>query len=279
MMVGVMEPPAPALAGLGFSVSHQRVELDIDFATKSLRGKTEIVIIPHYKDLKKIRLNCRQCSLKRLNINGRPPTLSYTEPYSRFRIHPTAGAHQHHMLRQRLAPQLKEPPEEELVVNLPKSIRIEETDPFPLDTHSLRINEAQKRDSADTTSIAVTSATRMDDQVSRYKPLTVYIEFAISRLRDGLQFVGLEEGDPRYPHAYTKNSSFPGSACCLFPCVDDLTTRCTWEITIKCPRTLGDAVSHLINASNRQDYQPPIGPGDDRKDAMMVDEGFAQDLS
>ncbi|KAI9784806.1 MAG: hypothetical protein M1839_001536 [Geoglossum umbratile] len=274
-----MEPPAPALAGLGFSVSHQKVELDIDFAAKSLRGKTEIMILPHYKELKKIRLNCRQCSLKRLNINGRPPTLLYSEPYSRFRIHPTAGVHQHHMLRQRLAPQLKEPPEEELVVNLPKSVRIEETDLFALDTQSSRINGVQKRDSGDALSVAVTPSARMDDQASRYKPLMVYIEFTVSKVRDGLQFIGLEEGDPRYPHAYTKNSSFPGSACCLFPCVDDLTTRCTWEITIKCPRTLGDAVSHLVNAGNKQDHQPSISLGDDREDVMMADEGFAQDLS
>src|SRR5437773_1793898 len=120
-MVGVMEPPAPTPPGLGFSVLHQKVELDIDFTTKSLRGKTEILISPHYKELKKIRLNCRQCSLKRLNINGRPPNLLYNEPYSRFKIHPTASVHQHHMLRQKLAPQLRKPQEKEQVVNLPKS--------------------------------------------------------------------------------------------------------------------------------------------------------------
>ncbi|KAI9866635.1 MAG: hypothetical protein M1813_001187 [Trichoglossum hirsutum] len=281
-MVGVMEPPPPMPPGLGFSVLHQKVELDVDFATKSLKGKTEILISPHYKDLKKIRLNCRQCSLKRLNINGRPPTLLYNEPYSKFKIHPTASVHQHHMLRQKLAPQLREPPEEELVVNLPKSVRIEEIDLFAMDVGNVlasRVNGVAKRDSGDATSVAATPASRVDDQAGRFKPLTVYIEFAISRVRDGLHFIGLDEGDPRYPHAYTKNFSFPGSACCLFPCVDDLSTRCTWEITIKCPRTLGDAVSHLVNGSNRRDQESGVGLDNGHGDGMMLNEGSTQDSS
>ncbi|KAH0539098.1 hypothetical protein FGG08_004336 [Glutinoglossum americanum] len=274
-----MEQPAPTLPGLGFSVLHQKVELDIDLASKSLKGKTEILISPHYRELKKIRLNCRQCSLKRLNINGRAPTLSYHEPYSKARIHPTANVHQHHMLRQKLAPQLREPPEEELVLTLPKSVRIEEVDLFAVDAGhilSSRVNGVAKRDSGDAASVAATPAPRMDDQAGKFKPLTVYIEFAISKIRDGLHFVGSEEGDQRYPHAFTRNFSFPGSACCLFPCVDDFSTRCTWEITIKCPRTLGDAVSHLANGPDQQSLG---GLSNGHVDGLMPDEGFAQDMS
>ena len=58
-MPGIVELPTKKPT-LGFSVAHQKVDLEIDFASKSLNGKTEITIHPHQKDLKFIRLNFRQ---------------------------------------------------------------------------------------------------------------------------------------------------------------------------------------------------------------------------
>ena len=58
-----------------------------------------------------------------------------------------------------------------------------------------------------------------------------------------MQFVGWEDGDLRYCHAYTTNSLSPGVACCLFPCTDNVNARCTWDISIKCNKTVGDAFS------------------------------------
>ncbi|KAI9842282.1 MAG: hypothetical protein M1837_007352 [Sclerophora amabilis] len=247
-MVGLAEAAAPQPPGLGFSVSHQKVELEVDFATRSLKGTTEITINPHHKELKSLRLNCRQCVLKRLNINGRGPTVKYQEPYARFKIHPEATVHQYHQLRQRLSPALKEPPEEELLVNLPKSVHIEELDPLSSEAQSTSLPRAGGSaavEAGDTTSLPYAATPRSAEQRgSRFTALTLHVEYTIDIVRDGFHFVGCEEDDPRYPHAYTRNSMFPGSACCLFPCVDDLSSRCTWEISIKCPRTLGDALRH-----------------------------------
>ncbi|KAI9813372.1 MAG: hypothetical protein M1832_006330 [Thelocarpon impressellum] len=182
-MVGLPELPASQPPGLGFSVSHQKVELEIDFRTRTLRGRTEITINPHYKELKTIRLNCRQCVLTRLNINGRGAVLKYQEPYSRFRIHSQAGVHQHHQLRQKLAPQLKEPPEEELLVHLPKAVRIEELNPFSFE--SIKVGGIARRDTGDAAVTPATPAAKgTEDLGSRFTPITMNIEFRIDKIVD-----------------------------------------------------------------------------------------------
>lgn len=246
-MVGLVEIPGVPSPGTGFSVSHQRVELDIDLVSRSLKGKTEITINPQSKDLRTIRLNCRQCELKRLSINGKgAPTVLYEEPYARAKLNWHAGASQYHMLRQRLEGQLRNPPEEELVVTLPKSIRIDELDPFSAEAQNLLLARTigpVKKEPGDISVIDLAQSSKTAvEHTARYTPITVYVEFVIEKIRDGMQFVGWVDGDLRYPHAYSRNSSSPGAACCLFPCVDSASSRCTWEVSIKCPKTIGDAL-------------------------------------
>ena len=61
-------------------------------------------------------------------VNGKAPTArQYTDPYTRLKLHDAATVNQHHMLRVRLAPLVKDPPEEELVITLPKGVKIEPT--------------------------------------------------------------------------------------------------------------------------------------------------------
>ncbi|MCJ1393758.1 hypothetical protein MMC18_006634 [Xylographa bjoerkii] len=223
-------------ADVGFTVLHQRVQLDIDLARRKLRGSTEITISPHSADLKTLRLNCRQCDLNRLSINGKPSaSMTYTDPYKQSRLSWNAGVNQHHMLQERLEGQLRvPPPEPELVINLPKSVRILELDP---DTTLDRAGKA----SGDPMVVDVTQNTKPAiDQTTRFTPIIISVDFSIDEIRDGLQFVGCNSGDLQFPHAYTQNS-LPGAACCLFPCLDAVDSRSTWEISIKCPRTIGDA--------------------------------------
>lgn len=254
-MVGLVELPSPQAPGLGFSISHQKVELDIDILSRSLRGRVEITVNPHFRDLKTIRLNCRQCELTRLSVNGKPSSSApYQDPYSRASLPWNAGVHQYHMLRQKVEGQLKTPPENELVVNLPKSIRIDELDPLSVEAQNILITKSMgglKRESGDSLASDLAQAPRaVADQTLRFIPITLVVEYVIKNIRDGIQFVGLEDGDLRYPHAYTKNSLAPDAACCLFPCLDDLSSRCTWEISIKCAKTIGDALE--------KPHKPPI---------------------
>lgn len=222
-----------------FSVAHQKVELDIDFETRSLKGKTEITIHPFHKGLRQVPLNFRQGELTRLSVSGKGPTTKYTEPYHNLQLY---GVHQHKKLSSKLEPLLKTPPDPELVVTLPKSIRIEELDPFSLEAQnqlSLRASAGGTDDAADSASLSKVP----DASFPKFTAIKIYAEFSIERPRDGLQFVGVEDRDLRYPHAFTTNSSDTGEVCCLFPCVENPSSRCTWEISISCPRTLGQVFS------------------------------------
>ena len=244
-----VEAASPQLPEPGFSVSHQKVELDIELLSRSLKGKTELIINPHSRELRLLRLNCRQCELKSLKVNGKPvPGVRYGDPYQRATLRWRAGVYQYHMLQERLEKAMKDSPEEELLVTLPKSIKLEELDPFSEEAQTLLLSKTlgwNKRD-PDASAIDLAQSTRTGiEQTARFTPITLSIEYEIKRIRDGMHFVGFEGGDFRYPHMYTTNSSYPGAACCLFPCLDKITSRCTWEISIKCAKTVGDAFNSL----------------------------------
>ncbi|KAL8720499.1 MAG: hypothetical protein Q9225_002652 [Loekoesia sp. 1 TL-2023] len=240
-------------ASTGFSVLHQKVELDIELLARRLKGRTEITINPRSKELRSVRLNCRQCDIRRVTANGRAcPNFVYEEPYSKAALRWEAGVHQHHMLKKKIEPQLKSPPEEELVINLPKSVKIDDLDPFSVEASTVagaRSSVGVKEDNVGEVSSARTAV----EPDRRYTPVTVGIDFTIPQIRDGMHFVGWEEEDLRYPHAYTKSFLAPGGVCCLFPCVDDLAARCTWEISIKSSKTIGDAFivprSNMVNGT------------------------------
>lgn len=243
---------SPGPGALGYSISHQKVELEIDLLSRSLRGRTEITVNPHHKELKSISLNCRQIALKRLSINGKSCSgVKYDDPYGRTRLPWKAGVHQYHLLQQRMDAQLKIPPELDLTVNIPKSVRIDALDPFSEESQNVLLSKVvggSKRESGDASTIDITHASRSGlEQSARFTPISLYIEYETKQVRDGMQFVGWEEGDLRYPHAYSINSLSPGSACCLFPCLDYITYRCTWEISIKCPKNLGDSFKKNMN--------------------------------
>ena len=242
-MAPVSEIPSPQVPELGFSVLHQKVELDIDLPSRSLRGRTEITLSPHSKDLKAVRLNCRQCSkcdLTWLAVNGKPAGgISLENPYERTTLPWLAGAPQHHMLQSKLEGQLRRHPEPELLIVLSKSLKIEDLDPFSEAAQSNLLSKSIGSSKGDE---SVQNSRTAADLTSRFTTIQIDINFVVRNIRDGMQFVGWDEGDLRYPHAYTTNSLSPGVACCLFPCVDSLSSRCTWEISIKCQKTVGDAL-------------------------------------
>ena len=260
-MVDLVEVPRPIPAALGFSVSHQKVQLDIDPVFRRLKGRTEITIIPDSAELKTIRLDCRQCQLKAPTINGKAvASWSYTDPYEDSKLHWRAGVHQHHMLRQRIEDQLKVKPEQELVINLPKNIKIEELDPFSIEAQTILVGrplDSAKTDTSDPNFVDLTQNTRTAvEQIVRFTPIILCVEFTIDEIRDGMHFAGWDEGELQYPHAYTRNSSARATSC-LFPCLDTIESRCTWEVSIKCPRSIGDAWNISSGGNTVQKKEAP----------------------
>lgn len=230
-MPGV-DPSASARPNLGFSVGHQKVELEIDLATKSLKGTTEITIHPRHRDLTTIWLNFRQGDIKRVSVNGKVATYRYADPYEALHLY---GAQYHERLTQHIDGLLQTPSTPTLPITIPKNVRIDELDPSSA--------EAQDQIALQSTGDDVDGppgGRAPEVNLPQFTSLTVHIEFGINKIRDGLQFVGVENGDRRYPHAYTTNSLESGIGCPLFPCVDDTASRCTWEISITCPSSLGD---------------------------------------
>ena len=236
----------------GFTVTSQHLQLEVDLRNRILRGSTQIKITPLSKDFRHIRLNCRQCKLGLITVNDVHANYKYRDPFERMIPQSSYGAHQAHLFRQRFEPQLKDPPDEELDISIPRSVKIQESDENKTSKPKDNFGKATSG-SGNVTAIPDTPAPQTAvEQTITYATITVSIDFVLEQPRDGIHFVGLSEEDGRFPHAFTRHSPFAGTACSIFPCVDDLQSRCKWTTTIKCPRTLGDALSSKVGDTSEQ---------------------------
>jgi transcription initiation factor TFIID subunit 2 len=244
-------PIQPKSPEYGFTVSHQLLELEVDFSTQSLTGRTTLTILPLTRDLREIKIDARQCSIRdgQVLVDGKVAEFDYEDPMKLMDVPPfyVWNANQHKMMKDRSKPlteQLRG--DGPLVIIFPKGVRVDEADAagevIP------RVAPARSSSMAlDGTNVPLSAVSTLPpkivvEQAARYQPMNITISFTTKRFRDGLHFVGLGEGDARFPHVYTKHSMDPGIASCIFPCIDDPAMRCTWEISIKSPRTLGDAL-------------------------------------
>jgi transcription initiation factor TFIID subunit 2 len=228
--------PTEQSLDLGFSVVSQKVDLTVDFARQAISGSTEITIQPEIKELRTIRLNCRQARILSANIEGSKAEVSYSDPYQKIKLSGRTTAHQHEYLRTRIEGAIKQSPDPELALEIPLRVKIKELNTESSSTVTLKRQESDFPAQAETP-----TGSNAQEPTLRYAPLKITIEFEVTSFRDGLHFVGFSDQDARYPHLYTRNTLGPGAICSVFPCVDDATTRCMWEISIRCHKTLGDA--------------------------------------
>src|SRR5437763_6021417 len=180
---GVSEPVAEVSEPLGFRVAHQKVDLEIDFQSRTLRGSTEITIHPDSADLKTIKLNLRQAKVTLLSVKealtpdrsyGVSPT--YKDPYDDLTLHPPSTINQHHILADRIKPAMKVRPEKELRFNLPKKIRIVPVDETTVHTEGLGTIEIKNPGSAER-AVAVSTQAIADASVAKFTALIVTVEF------------------------------------------------------------------------------------------------------
>ncbi|KAJ6282435.1 transcription initiation factor tfiid subunit tsm1 [Bipolaris maydis] len=232
-----------ASSGDSFTLLKQQLELDFSFAPRRVKGLTTLDIQPDQAQLRDITLNCRQLRPTSIRIQGEKAAFSYSNLHQRLTLYPGTGLEQYHFVKQRIARHTSGA-EDELVITVPDKVRIREVKP----------SEAGMTDDAPGTF---------------YAPLKLEIEYELDDFRDALHFVGVEDGDARFPHAYTRNSSFPGTASCLFPCIDDGETRCIFEVSIRYPRTLGDALSKPSPPNANPNV--PLADGVDKADSVMLD--------
>ena len=250
--------PPPKAPEYGFVVSSQKLFLNIDFSTQSLTGRSEIKILPQTKDLRTIKIDARQCAIQAntVTVNEKNADFAYDDSMKLLDI-PNQyawGPEQYFLQKDRLKPLTENAAAGgALVITIPKGVKVEEVDPFSESAATAIMQRAMGAPPTRTASIVVDGNVPLSaaptltpktaaEQPAMFQPMIVNIPFAIKHFRDGLHFVGCSEVDQRYPHVYTKHSMDPGTASCIFPCVDDPAMRCTWDIEITCSRTLGDAL-------------------------------------
>ncbi|OAL44282.1 hypothetical protein IQ07DRAFT_522503 [Pyrenochaeta sp. DS3sAY3a] len=232
-----------------FTLIKQQIELDFSFAPRQVKGRTTLDIQPDQAKLREVVLNCRQLKPTSIKVEGERAAFSYSNLHERLTLNPALGMEQYHFAKERIARHVVDK-DDELVIYMPEKVKVRTVKP---------------------------AEGGMADDAQGYATLKLEIEYELDDFRDALHFVGVEDGDARFPHAYTRNSPFAGTASCLFPCIDDGETRALFEVSIRYPRTLGDALS-----------KPPLqgtnatttANGVEKADSVMLDaDDDGRDLS
>lgn len=225
-----------------FSILKQRVDFDVDWANRALKGSTELIVQPLARDLKHINLHCRQCRPTSIEISGIAARWEYDDPYRRCRMTSKSTAEQHAMLKSRIEASLRPTQTHELKITIPPKLKIQEV---KTDSNGLAANgngvPTLQRQETDPLATGDGAGSTGAQQGPSFLPIKLTIEFEVDNFRNGLQWVGCTDGDRRYPYLYTRTDPMPGNTSCIFPCLDDATSRCSWEFAIKTHRTLGDA--------------------------------------
>ncbi|KAF2674652.1 hypothetical protein BT63DRAFT_367208, partial [Microthyrium microscopicum] len=248
--------PPPIINTPKFTVSHQDVELDIDFSSRTIYGKTAITIDPSDKDLRAVSLRCRQLKVKSVKVDKWPVhNFQYKDAHEALKFREGFTPRQHHWIQENYDHSTMG---NDLIIPLPSKMRVTPA------TTTLRVNNASFTPSADLSS-ATTPASGSD-----FRAFVVYIEYEAHDMRDGLHWVGLNDQDPRYPHVYTYSNSLAWTtASYMFPCVDEGNSKHPWRLSITCPRTLGDINSPSLRGSN---IPHTNGLTNGVSDAMQIDE-------
>ncbi|GAW21250.1 hypothetical protein ANO14919_107680 [Xylariales sp. No.14919] len=251
-------PPRP------YVVFKQHVELEIDFRTKRVHGLSHILVVPIEPDISTVYIDARQCEIdvNNITVSNCPAKASYQDPCDKLAT-PDAyhwSAPQWPVRKRRM---------ERLLHHRRKEVPVVAHDLAccqPLDG-SLRVTLP----SADDVKKKNRDASKADQQellihgdgnVQGYR---ISIPFELKNVHNGLHFVGVEGSDMRYPHVYTRHSVEPGTACSIFPCIDDPGCRNPWKISITCPRTLGDAFSRPLATRQRPKGANTLNSGRKRK--------------
>ncbi|KAI1193260.1 hypothetical protein F5X97DRAFT_44553 [Nemania serpens] len=234
-------PPRP------YVVFKQHVELDIDFRRKHVRGRSHILVVPIEPDISEVYIDARLCEIdvENITVSNCPVRAYYDDPCDKIDT-PDAyqwSAPQWPVKKRRMA---------QLLHHRRKEVPVVAHDLAccqPLDG-SLRVvlpsaDEVKRKNRDASKSDQQELLIHGDGNVQGYR---ISIPFELKNVHNGLHFVGVDEGDMRYPHVYTRHSVEPGTASSIFPCIDDPGCRNPWKISITCPRTLGDAFHQSLVA-------------------------------
>lgn len=241
-------------------LSHQRVNIDVDLPGNKLYGLTELTIMPATSQIRSVKLDCREMTVKEILVNKRKVNFIYkdmlyinddemfqqcldTNSVNVFDLYnKNITIHQHHFLKQKLNYIFGEGNEdprtesticlgntEELTILLPENMKH-----HLLDTHSVT-------PSGHSTTVTPMHLRTKDTHSDYYAPFQILIEYEVINPQNGIRFVNVDS----LWHAYTTNSEYNVSTSSWVPCIDNLWEKSTWTMEISIPRTVKD-IGHPI---------------------------------
>lgn len=248
-------PRLPAIRP--YVLANQKVDLDVGFDGR-ITGTTTLTLLPQKNDFDTIILYARQCEISNVTVNGQKADIAvYHDPCDTLSLHVNASVHQHSIIAEKIQPFVSADPDPELVINLPPNLKVEKNPQFVEQTAT---GTRSSKITGNPQSAIDASEVLEDTAVSQYTPLEVKLDFLSIHTRDALHISAGPPGSGRWPHAYTRGSFLPGRAAALFPCLNRPSFRCTWEISLTGPRTVGDALrqaygEHSVDPKIRDDAQ------------------------
>ncbi|PHH79254.1 hypothetical protein CDD82_2513 [Ophiocordyceps australis] len=240
-----------------YFIVKQEVRMEVSFRERRIHGTTDVYMVTFNDKVEEVSMDAAQCEIDLENITvteireingeavqGQPRNAyaEYRDPYQNL-SHPTSfnWRAEHHDLRRIRARKLFHSRKTDVPA---ENRELEGCTPV---YGSLKVNLRPKGSEGDRPRLILKKTTAgMDASERVYKQFKICIPFSNNAPRDGLHFVGVDPLDNRYAHMYTRHSIQPGTASCIFPCLDDHGVRCDWRISIKFPRTLGDALQQAL---------------------------------
>ncbi|KAI0375461.1 hypothetical protein BV20DRAFT_960622 [Pilatotrama ljubarskyi] len=235
----------------GFTISHQKVVLEIDFSGH-IWGYTTITLNPTSKDLKTIHLHARQCVIHGVTVGSFSADFVHHDPLAHLNVSNPQDVHNHPELKRRVYSALAEGDEGELSISIPKEVAVT---PSGSRTQTGIVSEAATPEPQTPGHL-----TQPVHPVTEYRQIEVTITYSLKNPADGVQFVLPSEPYPtRVPHVFTTPSS-PDAARCWVPCIDNLWEKCAWDFEFVVPRSLEqhDALSDDEDDPQEADEYPTV---------------------
>lgn len=239
-----------------YFIVKQEVNLEVDFCDRRIHGTTDIYIVTFNERVEEIAIDAAHCDIDTDNVTvtemreaqgeaiegqTRKGQAVYLDPYKKL-AHPKGWnwTADHHDLRRIRARSIFH----NRRTDAPAENReLEGCTPV---YGSLKVLLRGKGEQDRPRLIIRKSISALDAADRMHKQYRIRVPFSNKNPRDGLHFVGVDPLDNRFTHMYTRHSIQPGTASCIFPCIDDHGARCDWRISIRYPRTLGDALQQAL---------------------------------
>ena len=272
---------------LEYFVIKQEVYLDVNFREKRIDGTTDIYVAIFGDKTEEVALDAAHCEIDVDNVtvcelrevNGeivhgqkRKAATRYDDPYKKL-LHPPSWnlRAEHHDVRRARASTLFQSRKTDVPA---ENREFEGCTPV---YGSLKVKVRGKGEQERPKLILRKTTSVLDNAERASKQFKITIPFSNKQPRDGVHFVGVDALDSRFPHMYTRHSIQPGTAACIFPCMDDHGSRCDWKLSIKYPRTLGDALQQPLATQSQAspvDREILLAEEDKLRELSVVCSGF-----